>query len=264
MIHYNVYPGGTRRIITFSYDDGNINDERLVALFNKYGVKGTFHLNSSRLKKRDEGKEYFRNLYKGHEISCHTYDHIKSEWMTDASMISQVLEDRKYLEEIAEYPVIGMSYPFGTYSKDTIDIMKKCGIVYSRTTRGEKRFRMPDDFMEWHPTCHHDLADEVVDRFIAAFDVYWGDPLLYIWGHSYEFKAEEDWAKMEELLKKLAGHDNVWYATNIEIYNYVTAQKQLQISADEKTFYNPTAIDVWVDVDFGTKICIPAGKIIKL
>ena len=67
---------------------------------------------------------------------------------------------------------------------------------------------------------------------------------------------------MEERLKKLAGRDNVWYATNIEIYNYVTAQKQLQVSADEKTFYNPTAIDVWVDC--GTKICIPAGKMIKL
>ncbi len=264
MVHYNVFPGGTRRIVTFSYDDGNINDERLVSLFNKYGIKGTFHLNSSRLKKREEGKEYFRNLYKGHEISCHTYDHIKSEWTVDQSMIAQVIEDRRYLEEIAEYPVVGMSYPYGTYNQETIDIMKKCGIVYSRTTVMTKSFRLPKDFMEWHPTCHHAVADSLVDGFISNFETYWGDPVFYIWGHSYEFRTEEDWEYIENILKKLSGHENVWYAINMDIYNYVTAQRQLKISVDEKTFYNPTAIDVWVDVDLGTKICIPAGKTIKL
>ena len=46
MIQFNIFPGGLTRIVTFSYDDGPANDVRLVALFNKYGVKGTFHLNS--------------------------------------------------------------------------------------------------------------------------------------------------------------------------------------------------------------------------
>ena len=45
MIQYHVFPGGKKRIVTFSYDDGHKNDERLIGLFNKYGVKGTFHLN---------------------------------------------------------------------------------------------------------------------------------------------------------------------------------------------------------------------------
>lgn len=44
MIHYHVYPGGKKRIVTFSYDDGHANAKRLVALFNQYGVKATFHL----------------------------------------------------------------------------------------------------------------------------------------------------------------------------------------------------------------------------
>ena len=45
MIQFHVYPGGKKRIVTYSYDDGHKNDERLIALFNKYKVKGTFHLN---------------------------------------------------------------------------------------------------------------------------------------------------------------------------------------------------------------------------
>ena len=45
MIEYSVFPGGKKRVVTFSYDDGPVQDERLVAMFNRYGVKGTFHLN---------------------------------------------------------------------------------------------------------------------------------------------------------------------------------------------------------------------------
>jgi hypothetical protein len=45
---------------------------------------------------------------------------------------------------------------------------------------------------------------------------------------------------LEELLDKICGRDNVWYATNIEIYDYKMAQKQLIISADESIIYNPT------------------------
>ena len=45
MIEFHTFYGGKKRVVTFSYDDGNPLDERLIGLFNKYGVKGTFHLN---------------------------------------------------------------------------------------------------------------------------------------------------------------------------------------------------------------------------
>ena len=37
------------KILTFSYDDGTTQDIRLVELFNKYGMKATFNLNSGKL-----------------------------------------------------------------------------------------------------------------------------------------------------------------------------------------------------------------------
>ena len=73
MIQYHVYPGGKKRIVTFSYDDGSENDRRLIELFAKYGVKAAFHLNSDRVKDRDP--EQLRKLYAGHEVSCHTVHH---------------------------------------------------------------------------------------------------------------------------------------------------------------------------------------------
>jgi peptidoglycan/xylan/chitin deacetylase (PgdA/CDA1 family) len=45
----NLFPGGKQKALTLSYDDGQAQDRRLVALFNKYNLKATFHLNSGRV-----------------------------------------------------------------------------------------------------------------------------------------------------------------------------------------------------------------------
>ena len=69
---------------------------------------------------------------------------------------------------------------------------------------------------------------------------------------------------MESILEKISGNDKVWYATNMEIYQYMTAQKSLLITADEKCIYNPTAITVWVEKDKKEIICVPAGETVYL
>ena len=249
MIQSNVYPGGVRRVVTFSYDDGPANDPRLVALFNKYGVKGTFHLNSRKyLDKTEEELLALRELYKGHEISCHTVHHGWLNRMSSASIIGEVMEDRKLLEHIAGYPVVGMSYPYGVYNDEVIATLRACGIVYSRTTmKASHPMEMPNDFLQWHPTCHHKDVGQHIDSFVGNIDVSWRSPLFYIWGHSYEFDTEEKWAEMESHIARLAEHkDKIWFATNIEIYNYIKAQRDLVVSADESIIHNPSAITVWV------------------
>ena len=43
---YQCFPGGKHKALTMSYDDGRTQDRRLIEIFNKYGIRGTFHLNS--------------------------------------------------------------------------------------------------------------------------------------------------------------------------------------------------------------------------
>ena len=261
MIQFHVYPGGKKRIVTFSYDDGDIRDARLVELFNTYGVKGTFHLNGKKyLSATEEELAALRNRYAGHEISCHTLSHGFPARMPGPSVISEVLEDRRILEKIAGYPVIGMSYPSGSYNAEVISAMKACGIVYSRAAENTKSFRLPGDFMLWQPSCHHKNALPLCELFLEKIDTQWSNPLLYIWGHSHELRTEEDWGHMEQVVKTVANNDKIWYATNLEIYNYMTAQRQLQISVDETVFYNPSAITVWVERNKKDIIEIPAGQ----
>ena len=42
---YTCFPEGKAKALTMSYDDGRLQDERLVEIFNKYGIRGTFNLN---------------------------------------------------------------------------------------------------------------------------------------------------------------------------------------------------------------------------
>ena len=261
MIQFHVFPGGKKRIVTFSYDDGHKNDVQLIELFNKYGVKATFHLNGMNyLDITEQRAEELRKLYEGHEVSCHTLQHGWPARMPMQSVTLETYEDRKSLEKVFGYPIVGMSYPSGSYDDEAISAMRACGIVYARTVNSTNGFWMPTDFMRWNPTCHHKRALDLCDKFITDLDSPWTCPLFYIWGHSYEINTDAAWEMMENILKKLSGNEKIWYATNIDIYNYMMAQSMLQISADETVFYNPSAIDVWVERNKKDIIKIPAGQ----
>lgn len=272
MINFDRYPGGKQYALTFSYDDGTEADRRLVELFNKYGFKCTFNLYSANVVREGENKisgPDIPELYKGHEVACHSYHHPHLERMTIKAQYDELIQDRETLEKYTGYIIRGMAFPFGTWNSDTLTAMKTAGIEYSRTTQNTGNFLIPDDFMTWHPTCHHSECEGPIRQFIYNIEkAPWrAGGLLYIWGHSYEFNQENtkvDWDEFERRIKPLAEHEeSIWFATNVEVMDYVKATKQIRTSADGKTIYNPTIIDVWVTND-GNPLCIGAGKTVKI
>ena len=258
-INFNVFKGGARMCVTFSYDDGKLNDIRLCELLKKYGLKGTFNLNSCNI-----GKDTYINeddvkkmVSDGFEVAIHAVNHPNLETLSDQLITAEILEDKRYFEKLTGKIITGMAYPFGTYDDRVIRIAKSCGIKYSRTTK-YNAYKLPSEFLEWHSTCHHrDMA-----KFVPLQNNWWHQ-ILYVWGHSYEFNSEEVWAEFEENLKKIAFKDDIWYATNGEICEYVNAQKSLEFSADGDMVYNPTAIDVYINVNW-KPVLIKAGETVKL
>lgn len=258
------------KALTMSYDDGPFEDYRLVELFNKYGIKGTFHLNSRYLDRDDYPAQPekikmadAKKLYEGHEISVHTVNHCDLRAVNNNRFIHEVMDDKKALEDIAGYPVRGMSYPYGYYNDDVINHLRYLDMEYSRTTKSHKSFYMPDDFLTWHPTCHHNDALDLISYFDSP---RWNMemPLFYVWGHSYEFSRFGDrWHVIEEFCKRISGRDDIWYATNIQIKDYSDAVKNLKFSADDSMVYNPSCTDVWLDID-RESVMVPAGKITNL
>ena len=277
------YPDGKAKAATFSYDDGRVEDLRLVEIFDKYGVRGTFNLNSLSYRKNGLAKEQIRELFlkKGHEIAVHGEAHRANGSVSVIDGIRDVLNCRLELEDTFDRIIRGMAYPStGVIAlnnlvkyEDVKRYLTDLGIVYARTLNADNNsFTLPDDFHAWMPSIHHTNPDAMsyVDEFVEL-DLAYGKihklkrhpRLLYIWGHAHEFSTDNNWDLMEQICEKLTADKDIWFATNIEIYDYVTAYKSLVYSADGYRVYNPTAIKVWIDVD-GTLYSINPGQTIKI
>ncbi len=268
-IETKLWNGGATRAVTFTFDDGRYEDYRLVELFNKYGIKGAFHLCNPgflescgyRVEPLVDPADY-KKLYEGQEVSCHLQHHPFSKWTPTEAILEEAIANRKFLESYVGYPVRGMSYPFGSFDSRVIDILRAAGMEYSRTAVDTYSFGLPEDFMRWDPTCHFTEAESLLDKFFSPMN-YDFMRVFYIWGHSYELWDEERWANLERLLQKLSGRDDVWYATNIQIVEYMHAVRALRFSAECDTVYNPSAIPVWLEADRKVFVAEP-GKVTSL
>ena len=247
-----LFPGGRKKALTLSYDDGMIYDRQLVDMFDRYALKATFHLSSGKFGESGEGEdEYVRedeieDLYEGHEISAHGVNHPHSLQLSRGRILNELLEDRRKLEAVSGNIVRGMSYPFGEYSDDIIAVLKAAGIEYSRTVNSTGDYRLPGDFLRWDPTCHHNDAHKYLDRFLHPLG-YEDLMLFYVWGHSFEFHRENTWDMMEDFCKKVSGHDDIWYASNIEIKDYITAMRSLVTDVEETMVYNPSGETIYLE-----------------
>lgn len=271
------FPGGLRKALTLSYDDGVEQDRRLVEILRANGLKATFNLNSGCMP--PEGVTYApgtihrrmplswcRETYAGDdiEVAAHCLTHASLTELTPSQIAWEVLKDRENLERDFGGIIRGLAYPFGTYSDEVVNALKATGAAYARTVVSTHDFSIPTDWLRLHPTCHHNDLKlmELADRFLNN-SVPFGSQLFYLWGHSYEFEADDNWQVIEEFAQKMSGHGDVWYATNIEIADYIYAAHQLRASADGHTLYNPAATAVWLSTDKG-ELCVGAGEAISI
>lgn len=267
------FPEGRRKALTFSYDDGVQDDRRLMAILDRYGMKGTFNLNSgiystegghTRMTK-DEASELFENT--SHEVATHAYSHPFLATLPPAMIALDIIKDREELEAQFGKIIRGHAYPMGSYNDKTVEVLKTCGIAYARTTVSTERFDLPTDWLRLNPTCHHknprlmELAQQFVEK-----PVPYHSKLFYLWGHSYEFNEKHDnnWRVIEEFCDYMGGReDEIWYATNIEIFEYMEDFERLIFSADGDIVKNPTARTLWFDFE-GQSFSIASGESFRI
>lgn len=259
------FPGFKTKAVTLSYDDGSDSDCRMISILDKYGLKCTFNICSGwSCKGNAEDKAHVAELYKNHEIAVHTVDHRFLDRLSQAEVAQQIINDRIALESMTGKIVDGMAYPYGlSDTNNEPEIARICGINYARTVGATFNFQLPRDFLRWVPTCHHKAEKlfELTDAFLSAEGT--GPHLLYVWGHSHEFANDNNWERLEEFCKKVSSRDDIWYATNGEIANYIKAFKQLKFSCDGNLVYNPTDKKLYLN-SRGKEILIESGKTINL
>lgn len=263
---YQAFPGGRAKALTMSYDDGKLADERLLEIFNRYGIRGTFNLNCGLMDMEIRLKpEQIPRLYQGHEIATHTMTHPTIARCPLVQAAREILEDREGLERLTGGLVRGHAYPNGSYNEEIKDLFRKLGIAYGRVVEETEAFELPTDPMEWHPTCHHNNPRllEMAEWF-ADFSKKQYLKLMYVWGHSYEFDRDGNWDRIEEFCRIVGGREDIWYATNIEIIDYLQVLQNLKFSADASAVYNPSAHSAWLMVEDHRAVEVHGGEYVRL
>ena len=176
-----------------------------------------------------------------HEVAVHGYKHAWLDRLPTGAMALEVIRDKDNLEKQFGRIIRGMAYAYGTYNDQTVECLRSCGIVYSRTVNSTEKFDIPTDWLRLPATCHHRNPKlmELAKKFVEMNN---GKPqLFYLWGHTYEFEQNDNWNVIEEFAEYISGKDDIWYATNIDIYDYIDDYNRLQFSADLSKVHNPTA-----------------------
>lgn len=225
---------GKKKAVTFSFDDGIMQDIRVIEILDKYGLKGTFNLNSGKF-----GTKYpyeangrtvertiiepwqVKDIYKNHEVAVHTLGHFNLTQLPDSCVTWQVEEDRKRLEELTGKEIRCMAYPCGGVNNDervANVIQKTSKIRFARTITSSYAFDMQDNLLRFQPTLHFldKRVFELAEEFLALKT---DEPkLFYIWGHSYELDADEGrWENFERLCERISQKEDIYYGANGEV-----------------------------------------------
>lgn len=226
---------GKMKAVTFSYDDGVTQDIRLISLFNKYGLKATFNINSEKLGFHDildlgNGKSVnhfkvdaadVKSVYEGHEVAVHTLTHPNLTEQPEDEVIRQVEQDRLNLSALCGYEVVGMAYPCGGINNDdrtAAIIRNNTGVKYARALESSGDFEPQSNLYRFKSSVYHMDFDKMIQMAEEFVELKPDSPkIFYIWGHSYEFDVDDTWDRFETFLKFISGRPDIFYGTNKEI-----------------------------------------------
>ena len=262
------YPGGRLKAVTFSYDDGVIEDRELVKIFNSYNIKATFNVSLGRAVKRPAvfiQPQEMKELYKNHEIASHGFMHKTMTKQSDKALEAEIADNQKAIAELMGSAPPGFAYPYGCYttqeSPDRIfKALKRHNLRYARICKRKKDFDLPLNWLAWTPNGHHKMGNSVCKRYLKFKPQKMS--VCYIWGHSYEFvRPAPCWEIIENICKTIANKPDIWYATNWEIARYVQACEAAEKASKYPEIVNPTDVTLHLRIDGKQITLAPKSKI---
>ena len=219
----------TKMKIAQCWDDGVLDDLRLIEILRRHGAKASFNLNlgtqpahrqaSWRFRDAKDvwklGRDELREVYEGFPIANHSARHLNLTKVAPEEAYEDIRVGRDLLEQFFGFPVTGFVYPCGLHSEEVEQMVAATGHVYARTTKNVARSFPPERPMALHSNCHFAAAD-FWDRFARAKAEK--HPVFYFWGHSYEMIADEEWAAMDAKIARVSADPECEWTTLPELF----------------------------------------------
>ncbi|MBR2374434.1 MAG: polysaccharide deacetylase family protein [Lentisphaeria bacterium] len=217
------------------WDDGVVNDIKLISLLKKYNAKATFNLCTGLMPEQTDvprwlGKGELRWTFKGFingyvglkdlkevygdfQVASHGWTHKVGTAPAD-EFIKDALDARHYLEDVFQRECLGYAWPCGAYTPESAKLLKDAGFLYGRTIENTEHVGVTDTPMRLNSSCHFQAWD-FMHKFQAVKE---RGGIFYFWGHSYELLECEDlWKQFENKLDMLSSDPEVEWIDVIDI-----------------------------------------------
>lgn len=196
------------------WDDGDVDDIRLVEILKKHGARATFNICPGGVPSKRKVAHRYRGGYDVYRLSLdempQVYDGfcIGGHTMTHPSLINidpdkafaQLVDCKRFIETQFGQRECGMAYPGGHYNDEVKLLVRKAGYLYSRTTVNAGLKLNFDEPMALHAHCHF-LAPDFWGKFNKIKAVN-GD--FYFWGHTFELMGNDArWQELETIIARL-------------------------------------------------------------
>jgi peptidoglycan/xylan/chitin deacetylase (PgdA/CDA1 family) len=194
------------------WDDGVTTDAKLIKILRKYHARATFNLNAGLHQTRRKpgwvykgtkvgrlGWDEMQAVYEGFTIANHSLTHPHLENLSADAARADIADGRERLQQFFRQPVLGFAYPFGSYNDAVIDVVRRAGHVYARTTRNVAHPFPPENALTLHPCCHF-LASDFWSRYQDAKTA----GVFYFWGHSYEMITDAMWNQFAATIERIS------------------------------------------------------------
>lgn len=237
------------KYFTMSYDDGVEQDKKMLEILESFGLNCvTFNINSGLFGERhvaggdnrprngfySVAHNHFRipedeiaQVYARVEVAAHGLLHLRMQDQPYAELETEILQDRKNLQDILGKPVEGFVFAYGVACDAAHEIIRNAGFRYTRGVHETRSWKVPSDFLRLQPTCWHVDPETMpmLDRFVQEETEE--DRLFYIWGHGYELDYNLPTASYEyfkRILDKVAGRDDIICCSNAQAVRALTGK----------------------------------------
>lgn len=229
----NTNHGTDGMTFVMSWDDGHPEDLRVAEMLSDHDLRCTFYVPAH------NGEGYptmtpaeLRQLDAAFEIGSHTYNHVMLSGLDIGAMEKEIGDGKRYLEDCLGHDVPGFCYPSGRAPAGVRDVLRRCGVAYSRTVEcfrtdaGADPYAVPTTF-QFYPHARSDLTKNLLrygsfgKRIDVAMKALSSNDLtarahkvidhcqkhgsvFHLWGHSYEIVKLGLWDTLREIIGHVA------------------------------------------------------------
>jgi len=232
--------------LTISVDDGHPTDFKSAEFLVRYGLKATFYIPARNPEREVISEGQVREIAVNFEVGSHTFNHRPLTHASREVARSEIEDGKKWLENATGTEAVAFCYPQGKFNSDTLELVRGAGFRGARTCMFNLSGYPGNPFL-WGVSTHayyhsipiqirhaflernfrgvlnlavvHRLEKDWAKHFLHAVEfVEQNGGVAHLYFHSWEIDEQNQWSKLDNLLKEISERRTLIPATNGELF----------------------------------------------